>query len=125
MSGIRDQEDCALRAEVALLGSDPTHDGLDVVDPCLGLDHRIEAMCCGDPVGAAPITWDRDGDLGTPADRFVQSSSESPKQRDVGLVANRQPEGMDADAQFVPQRGGDARKKVKVDVRGGPGFDAS
>jgi hypothetical protein len=96
MSGIRDQEDRALRVEVALLGSDPTHDGLDVMDPRLRFDNGIEAGRDGDAIGAASITRDGDGDLGTPADRFVKSSGESAEQGDVGLVPNGGGNGMDA-----------------------------
>jgi hypothetical protein len=125
MSGIREEEDHAPCAEVALLGSESADDVLDVVDPGLGFDHSIEGMRDGDAVGTASITMDRDGDFGAPTDRFVQPSRESAEQFDVGLVPNGDPDGVNSDAEFMAKDGRDSGHEVKVDVRGGPGFDPS
>ena len=55
ISAVSEQQDQAATAEVALLGTRPPDDGLDVVDARFGFDHRIDLALEDEPIGAAEI----------------------------------------------------------------------
>ena len=60
------EQDRAGRLEVALLGSQATLGGLDIVKASLGLDDSVEFAVPGYAIGTPKVSWDRDRDLGLP-----------------------------------------------------------
>ena len=123
VTGVRHEQDRALRVEVALLPTESPLRGLDVVEPSLRFDDRIEVDSKRDAVGASAIAGDGHGDLRPPPDGRCKPRGESAEEPKVRLVADWCRDGVEAEAELMAQDRRDPRYKIQVDVRGMPGLD--
>jgi hypothetical protein len=67
MTRVREEQDRASGAEVTLLGTQPSDDGLHVIETRLRFDDRIDVGSARDAIGAARVAGEWDRDFGAPA----------------------------------------------------------
>lgn len=113
---VRHEQDGSLRPEIALLGSQPTSDGLDVVEACLGFDDGVDVSADGDAISTSRVAGEWHRDLGPQPDRRGESCGEPREQRDVPLVANGWPERMNAEVQLPAEHGRHPRQEIDVNA---------
>src|SRR5260221_1906655 len=65
---IGDEQDDRPNSEISLFCADSPFEGLDVVDPGFGFDHRENAESIDDGVGASPVAFDWHRNFGSPAE---------------------------------------------------------
>lgn len=120
---VSDEQDRARGPEVALLRSEPPLGRLNIMEPHLGFDDRIELVGRGDPVGAAQVAGDGHGHLGLPRDGRSEAGRKTLEQRQMGLVPNSRGDRVDPQAQFMAKHGRQSREHVNVHVWGDASLD--
>jgi hypothetical protein len=99
-------------------------DGLDVVEPGLGLDDGVEIGPVDHPVGTPQIAGQRDGYLRTPPKQSTESCGEASQKRDMCLVADRSSDGVDAETQLAAEDRGHLGEGLDARVRCEGSLDA-
>jgi hypothetical protein len=117
------EEDRPLRSEVALLGTQPPLDGLNVIEAGFGFDDGLERSRVGHRIGAAQDTWERHGHLGPPPNRGMESCSESTKQGELPLVPYGCTDRMNTHAQLVSEYRCHPLENLDVHARCEPALD--
>jgi hypothetical protein len=120
VTGVRHEQDRSLRVEVALFPAESPLRGLDVIEPSLRLDDRIEVRSKRDAVDASAIAGDGHGDLRPPPDGRCESRGESAEEPKVGLFTDWCRDGVQAEAELMAKDRRDPRHEVQVDVRACP-----
>lgn len=87
VAGVGDEQEYPRNPEIALLGSDASFEGLDIVDTGLGLDHRNEAIANDDSVRAPQVALDRYRHFRAELQGRRQSPSKSIEECQVGRIA--------------------------------------
>jgi len=106
VAGIGDEEDGALRTEVALFASQSTFCGLNVVDAGLRFHDCVKRCPFDVSVGAPQIAWNRHLYLGAPPEGWVEPGPELSAQSELSRIPDRGGHGVDPHAQFTAEHGG-------------------
>jgi len=86
---VEDEEHESIHPSVALLESQPTVEGLDIANSCLGFDTDPAAWAHGRCIPRPQVARDRKRDFRSPAERAVATNMQSLQQRGMGNVPNR------------------------------------
>lgn len=123
VSSVRDEHDRSLRAEIPLLPAESPLCGLDVVEPGLRFDDRIEFACRSDAVSAPEVARDGHRHLGAPQDGTDEPRGKPAEEREVRLVPHGRRPWVDAEDQLMAKDRCNPRHQVDIDVGGEAGLD--
>src|SRR5215210_2013296 len=123
--GVRNEQDDRGDATVPPLQGELAFEGLNVIDPCFGLDGYAPSSALDHAVPRPAIARDRERDLAPEPKAGVETPRQAIEEPVLGSVADRVAGGVRPQWEVEADDGGDSHEATVRDVRGAPPLDPS
>jgi hypothetical protein len=117
VSRVTEQQHDPRTSEVALLGSDASDQGLNVVNSGLRLEHRIERLFTLQGIHAPPIAADRHRYFESQSTTWAETNAQPFEQRKLRSIPNWCSVRVEADSGIEAKDGGDTTDQIDRNVR--------